>query len=175
MTPQECRQSRDRRVLIQQLSQLVDQTALQSLDEYLQHGQTSCLEHSLGVAYYSLCLANRLKLRCNRKSMVLGALLHDYFLYDWHEVKLSQWHGFHHADIALTNARAVVDLTPRECDVIQRHMFPLTKTPPKYRESALVCVADKYCTLREMLCKQPYRHFLADLREQLAQGVKEPS
>lgn len=41
------------------------------------------------------------------------------------------------------------DLSERECDIISKHMFPLTLVPPMHRESWIVSMADKYCALRE--------------------------
>lgn len=42
-------------------------------------------------------------------------------------------------------------LTPREENIIARHMFPLVPLPPTCREAWLVCAADKYCALLETL------------------------
>ena len=36
-------------------------------------------------------------------------------------------------------------------DIIVKHMWPLTVTLPKYRESYIVTLADKYCATSEML------------------------
>ena len=36
-----------------------------------------------------------------------------------------------------------------ERDIIKRHMFPLNIRPPKYRESWIVCLADKICAVNE--------------------------
>lgn len=35
-------------------------------------------------------------------------------------------------------------------------MFPLTFTPPKYRESVIVCVIDKFCSIYEVFSKKAY-------------------
>ena len=81
-----------------------------------------------------------------------GALLHDYFLYDWHDPDPShRLHGFRHPFFALANAERDFDLTPRERNVIVRHMFPLVPVPPTCREAWIVCVADKACALRETI------------------------
>jgi uncharacterized protein len=37
-----------------------------------------------------------------------------------------------------------------EEDIIGKHMWPLTVTPPRYREAYLVSLADKLCALAEM-------------------------
>ena len=81
-----------------------------------------------------------------------GALLHDYFLYDWHvPSETHRGHGFTHARTALHNASRDFTLDAVERDVIERHMFPLNPVPPRYRESVLVCLADKICAIGETL------------------------
>lgn len=114
-----------------------------------QHGGTSVFGHSLGVAYLSLYWAKRLRLHVDERALVRGALLHDYFLYDWHERGHGMLHGVRHPGIALRNAQKEFLLNVIEEDVIARHMFPLGLTPPQYTESWLVCMADKVCAVLE--------------------------
>ena len=86
--------------------------------------------------------------------MVRGALLHDYFLYDWHDKSRENYqrlHGFYHPGIALRNASMEYELTLREKDIIKKHMWPLTVVPPLCREAWIVTTADKYCSLLETL------------------------
>ncbi len=131
---------------------------------YLQHGDTSCLRHCIAVAYYSLAFADWLHLPCDRESLIRGALLHDYFLYDWHEKDPAHsLHGFRHPKIALQNALTDYRLNRREQNIILRHMFPLVPIPPTCREGFLVCLADKVCSLRETFCRRPYGDFFNDL------------
>ena len=79
---------------------------VQSMSAFTQHGRVSCLEHSLSVAYYSYWLCRRLRLRVDGESLIRGALLHDFFLYDWHTVgRQYGLHGFTHPATALKNAR----------------------------------------------------------------------
>ena len=114
---------------------------------FVQHGNTSVMKHCISVAYVSLMIAKKLHIKVDRKALVRGALLHDYFLYDWHEKDDShKWHGFHHAKKALENALEDFKLNEIERDIIACHMFPLNIRPPKYRESWLVCYADKVCS-----------------------------
>ena len=47
---------------------------------FIQHGRLSTYNHSLFVAYMSLCIAGKLRIKINERSLVRGALLHDYFL-----------------------------------------------------------------------------------------------
>lgn len=125
---------------------------MQKEKKFLQHGKVSVYTHSVRVAVLSLFLAELLRVKVNEEAMMRGALLHDYFLYDWHEKDDShRWHGFSHARAALKNAKNDFQLGEIEQDVIQKHMFPLNLKPPKYKESVLVCLADKLSALEETI------------------------
>ena len=125
---------------------------LDETDNYVQHGDTTCLLHVAAVAYYSVRFSRLLGIKVNRKELIRGALLHDYFLYDWHDGKKERrTHGFTHPAAALKNAMEDFELTEREQDIIKRHMFPLTPVPPKFRESIIVRIIDKYCSLYETI------------------------
>ena len=65
-------------------------------------------------------------------------------------------HGRIHPSIALFNARRDYNINRIEADIISKHMFPLTFTPPKYRESVIVCVIDKFCSIYEVFSKKAY-------------------
>ena len=118
----------------------------------MQHGCTTIYQHSIHVAYVSLFLMEKWHIPLDEVSLVKGALLHDYFLYDWHKNDAShRLHGFHHPNTALRNALRDYKLNKREGNMIARHMFPLTPIPPGCREAWLVCLADKWCAMKETL------------------------
>ena len=76
---------------------------------FIQHGITSTYTHSLCVTYISVWMALRSKKNVDMRSIVRGALLHDYFLYDWHEKnEYHNLHGFTHAKKSLKNACILV-------------------------------------------------------------------
>lgn len=117
---------------------------------FIQHGNTSIYEHVISVAEYSLFLTNKYNLKVDKKSLIRGALLHDYFLYDWHIPRKGHLiHGFTHAKTSLLNAQKEFDLTEIEKDIIIKHMFPLNIIPPKYLESWIVTYADKVISSKE--------------------------
>lgn len=123
---------------------------------FIQHGTMSVHAHVISVAHASLAMAGRLErlgVRIDRASLIRGALLHDYFLYDWHDPDPShRLHGFTHPFTALARAQEDFDdLTERERNIISRHMFPLVPIPPTCREAWLVCLADKACALHETI------------------------
>ncbi len=118
--------------------------------DYIQHGNISVYEHSLRVCYLSLEIAGKFNLNVDVKSLVRGALLHDYFLYDWHiKDKSHRLHGFTHPKTAYNNAKKEFTLNDIEKDIIIKHMFPLIILPPVHLESYVVTVADKISAVRE--------------------------
>ena len=156
-----------------QLIPLLTDSRLWLSDLAIQHGDTSVLLHCLAVAYFSLWLAKRLGLKCDQNSLIRGALLHDYFLYDWHDPDPShRLHGLHHAAVALRNAQEDLILTQTEQDIIAHHMFPLTPRPPKSREALLVCLVDKGCGLYETFGRNTYPALRMLLRRQEAKVPK---
>lgn len=131
--------------------------SLMQMDAFMQHGTTTTLQHCVAVAYVSFLLAKGLRIRFDREALVEGALLHDYFLYDWHDgAKWHKWHGFRHPGFALKNAERDFTLSDKARGVIRTHMFPFVPIPPKSREGLLVSIADKVCTVKEVVKKEPY-------------------
>ncbi|MBQ2803155.1 MAG: HD domain-containing protein [Lachnospiraceae bacterium] len=124
----------------------------QSTRQHIQHGNMTVNGHCMNVAKYSLIISDKLHISCNREALIRGALLHDYFLYDWHVgdyAKPYKLHGLYHPGRALRNALKEYDLTKREQEIIKKHMWPLTIVPPMCREAWIVTWADKWCSLME--------------------------
>lgn len=125
--------------------------SVQQMKRYIQHGNTSTYEHCLAVAYYCLWMSRRLPFSFRYDSLVKAALLHDFYLYDWH-TSGHKGHGFSHPDTAADNAERQFCLTKHESDIIRTHMFPLTLTKiPRTREAVVLCCVDKICSLAETL------------------------
>jgi uncharacterized protein len=142
-----------------ELSALIQEADLASCSKYMQHGDTSCLLHCVAVAFYSASILDLLHLRYDRKALIRGALLHDFFLYDWHTHKrkpFERMHAFSHPHAALQNARERVALSPKEENIILRHMFPVTPVPPNSKEGLVVCLADKCCAFYEGVRRNTY-------------------
>lgn len=126
------------------------------LKEFIQHGNVTVYEHCIHVALCAIRLNRVLYANSKERELVRGALLHDYFLYDWHNADAPgnihpKLHGFYHPGIALKNATRDFVLSEREKDIIHKHMWPLTINPPRCREAWLVCLADKYASTLETL------------------------
>ncbi|HIT43357.1 TPA: HD domain-containing protein [Candidatus Avacholeplasma faecigallinarum] len=114
------------------------------MKNYRHHNNCSTYSHSLKVAY--LCYTYALKHKnIDLKSLIRGALLHDYYLYDWHDKE--SWHrlhGYKHPKFSYQNAiKDYENINKIEKDIILHHMFPLTINPPKTKEGWIVCYFDK--------------------------------
>ena len=120
--------------------------------ELYQHGIVTVYDHSLKVARCCLKLVDMFNINVDKSSLVRGALLHDYFLYDWHNKDdgSHRLHGFSHAKTALKNAEKEYKLNRKERNMILSHMFPLNLVLPKYKESIVLTIADKLCATAEI-------------------------
>lgn len=152
--------------LIATINYLNENTRFLQNKNFIQHGSTSIYDHVISVALKSIEIAEKYNLNVDYDSLIRGALLHDYFLYDWHKPhKYKFIHGFTHPRCAYNNAKSELDLNEIEKDIIIKHMFPLTIIPPKYLESWIVTAADKIVTVRESVrpkVKRPI-HLGADI------------
>jgi uncharacterized protein len=104
--------------------------------------------------------------------LVLGAFLHDFYLYDWHESNPShRLHGFHHPKSALKNACCRFKLNEVEKNIIYSHMWPLTITKiPKTPEAVIVVIMDKICSIQEIFFKVGEIDILPIINENMSQG-----
>lgn len=118
--------------------------------KFCQHGTVSVYVHSLSVAERCVKIALFFSICVDMRSLVRGALLHDYFLYDWHiPDKAHRLHGFLHPRTAYQNAKRDFVINRIEENMIRSHMFPMVLPVPRYRESVILCLADKICATQE--------------------------
>lgn len=141
------------------LARYEEHPAVKQMRRYIQHGSVTTYEHCRNVVLVSFWLNRRLHLGADETALAVGALLHDFYLYDWHRRKtfkglshLFEMHGFTHPQRACANAERVFNITPKEQNIISSHMWPLTlRCVPRCREAVIVCLADKYCALVESM------------------------
>ena len=149
------RQKRLHALLREHGSDILNSENFRGTRRHIQHGNMTVYSHVMNVARYSLLLNKKLGLGCNKHDLVRGALLHDYFLYDWHDKtqipQRKRLHGFWHPGIALRNAEKEYKLTDRQREIIRKHMWPLSVVPPTCREAWVVTTADTYCSLMETI------------------------
>jgi uncharacterized protein len=123
------------------------------LKDYFHHN-SSIFEHAKMVSYIAYRICKYLNL--DYVSGARGGLLHDFFLYDWRnhnepDLHRDKYHGLEHPAIALNNSMKHFNLTKIEKDIIIKHMWPLTITPPRYYESFVVTFVDKYVSSMEFI------------------------
>lgn len=123
--------------------------AVQEMKKYRQHCNSSCYDHCLSAAYYCFCISKKLHL--DSTSMARAAFVHDLFLYDWRVRQPGRkgHHAFTHAKTSYEKAANLFALNKKEKDIILKHMWPVTLIPPRYAESYILTLVDKYSALEE--------------------------
>jgi len=137
------------------IEDLINNEMVKELDIYSQHIGTSRLQHSINVAYYSFIACRRLNL--DYRSAARAGILHDLYLYDWRDPESPRgYHAALHPIEALKNAEKITQLNKIEKDAIVKHMWPMTIIPPRYAESHIVSLVDKYCACAEVIDRMAY-------------------
>ena len=131
------------------VNDIIINDSVQGLKRFKHHYGSTRFEHSLSVAYYSYVVCKFLHL--DYISASRAGLLHDLFFYDNEIGTKPSFHLWKHPKIALLNAQKNFKLNNKECDIILKHMWPITFIPPKYIESYIISLVDKYCALFEWL------------------------
>ncbi len=127
---------------------------VKQMKNYCQHGRISTYDHCCHVAALSYSINKKLHLGGDVRTILTGAMLHDFYLYDWHadDGGTHNWHGYIHAGRALKNAQTYFSIDKKTQEVIRCHMWPLNLfSIPKSREAWIVCAADKWVSLQETL------------------------
>lgn len=123
---------------------------VQSLVDFTQHHYSNRLDHSIAVSYISYRVAKRLG--ADTRATARAGLLHDLFYYDWRtEEYTGGSHAYVHPRVAVENAEKITELNDKERDIIIKHMWLATIAFPKYKESYIVTMVDKYCAINEVL------------------------
>lgn len=129
---------------------LVRKAEVQEMRKYISHGYVDCFSHSVYVAYTAFKMGRRRGM--DYKALARAGMLHDLYLYDWHyKGERKGLHGMTHAGLALKNAKKIIHLSHMEQDIIATHMWPLNPRLPRYRESVILMMADRYVTILETL------------------------
>lgn len=140
------------------VSDLLNSQEIQTLKNYQHHITTTRFQHSLNVSYYNYKLCRFFRLDAD--SAAKAGLLHDLYFYDtktYTSRKPAVKHSKHHPQTALSNAEKILQLNDRERDMIRNHMWPVTLARPKYAETYLITIVDKYCAMIEFILPQPKR------------------
>lgn len=139
--------------------------AVRELANFVHHHVTDRLSHSIRVSYKSYLIAK--KRNWDYRSVARAGLLHDLYHYTTKEVN-GLGRGGHnkvHPMIALESASSLVSLNDLEKDIIEKHMFLTSWVLPKYKESFLVSMVDKYVSFSEVLNPSAYLELLNRWRQ----------
>jgi uncharacterized protein len=101
----------------------------------------------------SLRIAERFNIKVDKQDLIQGALLHDYYIFDWRDNRCSLiTHMLIHAKVAAHNAKRDYHVNKKVYNIIMSHMFPLNITViPMSKEAWIVCIADKIVALQEQI------------------------
>ena len=139
------------------IKDIISNSSVLSLKEHTQHMNSSRFEHCYDVAYYTYKICKKWGL--DYISATRGAMLHDFYFYDWRHKGVKgqkRFHAYRHPRIAWHNANENFELNEVEKDVIIKHMWPLTWRLPRYKESYVVTIVDKYCATKEFFDSLKY-------------------
>lgn len=139
------------------VSKYLEDEKVQSLAN-IPHHDSNRLNHCLKISYksYEFCKKHNL----NYESAAKAGLLHDFYFnrttdYNRAIDKVRLFSNGHSED-SLKNAEDIFYLSPLEKNIIISHMWPASTHIPKHKESFVVNIIDKYCSIKEFKTKINY-------------------
>ena len=134
------------------VADILEHADVQALKQFRHHHYTTRFQHSLNVSYYNYLLCRFF--HWDAVSAARAGLLHDLYFYETADYDRSdspdqKSHSAHHPEVAMQNAAVRFALNPRERDMIEKHMWPLTHRMPHYKESYAITFVDKYAAMLE--------------------------
>ena len=131
---------------------IIGQKEVQELKNFKHHVLTTRFQHCVNVSYYCYIVCRKFKL--NARSAARAGLLHDLFYYDRKDYnntksKGQASHSKQHSLMASINAAELTHISSLEKDMIEKHMWPATRPMPKYKETYVITIIDKYCAVLE--------------------------
>lgn len=132
---------------------LLNHEKVQKMKQYRQHYNINCFDHCLFVSYNTYLICKKCHL--DYISAARAGILHDLFLYDWRKRENGRTghHAFTHGMTAYKQASTFLDLNEKEKDMIIKHMWPVTLAIPKYKETFIMTLVDKYFAVAEAFIK----------------------
>jgi len=125
----------------------------------IKHHNTTRLNHSLKVSYYSYKIAKSLRL--DYEDVARGGLLHDFYINEIRNCDKVKdkilLFSTRHPNEALINASNNFELSEKEINIIKSHMFPVDYRIPKYAESWIVSLVDKVLSFGEFSKRFGYK------------------
>ena len=131
---------------------------IMKMKEISMHRGSNCYIHSFKVAKLSIKRAIRHK-KCDLYVVLLGSILHDYYLYDWRvDREKMKKHLYTHPHVAAENAVRDFGIHEPTKKVIETHMWPVNVSEfPNTTEGRIISLADKHIYIKEIVCSKRYK------------------
>lgn len=133
------------------INHILENNEFQKMND-IKHHNTTRMDHSLKVSYYSYKIAKSLNL--DYEDVARGGLLHDFYINEIRNCNKIRdkilLFSVRHPKEAAINASNNFDLSEKEVNIIKSHMFPVDYRIPKYAESWIVSLVDKVLSIGEV-------------------------
>ena len=138
--------------------------AILKMKEIPVHIGSTVYVHTFKVVKQVIKRAIKSKKELDLENLLLAAIFHDYYLYDWRSTKdRPHPHGKYHPEIAANNAKRDFNISEESQRMIKTHMWPFNFfTPPKGKEARLLCNVDTWVALKECLTSRKHKIKKAD-------------
>lgn len=129
--------------------------AFKELAKNKQHHNSNTYAHLIHVTVLAVKIARWMRAKVDPEALVRSALLHDYYLYDWHDKpSRKKFHARRHGVYAADNAERDFHIGKRVREIIVNHMWPINPLHfPKGKEGWIIVLADKTATFQELCGK----------------------
>ena len=123
------------------------------------HRGSNAYVHSFRVAKLAIKRAIRRKKNLDLESLLIAAILHDYYLYDWRDNKaLRKKHARRHPFVAAANAKRDFNVSDFVIEIIKSHMWPINfKLFQRTTEARIVGNADNTIAFKEVITSRRYK------------------
>ncbi len=123
------------------------------------HYNTTVSDHSIHVAIISAKICyylNKMGMHFAIDGVIRVSLLHDVGIVGARKKTIKEMDGhclaiYHPLKSVEIAENTLLDLTDREKNIIETHMFPLSQHFPKYKESWLIVISDKVAFTKDIL------------------------
>lgn len=148
----------EKKLLEDKYQELKSNPLVLKMKEVPMHRGSNCYMHSFRVARKAVKLGLKKK-KVDIEAILVAAILHDYYLYDWRKDKSKKkHHGQRHPYIAAEQAKRDFGVNELVQTIIKSHMWPMNfKEYPKTMEAKVLSFVDKGVALRESLCSKKHK------------------
>jgi len=140
---------------------LLNDDKVKQMKEIPMHRGSNCYEHCFMVAKRAIKRSQKFYNKKVKLEVVLiGAILHDYYLYDWRKDRSKlKHHGTTHQYVASANATRDFNISPEVKKVIEAHMWPMNfKEFPNTKEARIVSWSDKAIAIKQSLTSKKHKN-----------------